>query len=40
MNLKQTLLVAIDGTAKGLINGRSWTGTLTLPAQGADLLEK
>ncbi|WP_457447824.1 beta-galactosidase [Roseateles sp. P5_E4] len=32
--------VAIDGTAKGLISGRSWTGTLTLPAQGADLLEK
>jgi beta-galactosidase len=32
--------VPIAGTMKGLIGGRSWTGALTLPPMGAELLEK
>jgi len=32
--------VPIEGTMKGLISGRSWTGTLRLEPMGADLLER
>lgn len=31
--------IPIEGTMKGIIGGRSWTGTLTLPPMGAELLE-
>lgn len=32
--------VAITGTMKGLISGQTWTGTMTLPPMGAELLQR
>jgi hypothetical protein len=35
----QSVTFPIEGTRRGLLSGKSFSGAITLPAKGADLIE-